>query len=261
MFYYILAFILGGAIGSFLNVVICRLPEKKSVVKGRSECPHCKSVLKAQDLIPILSFFVLKGKCRSCKKKISWQYPLVELVTGLLFVFTAYMYNLPVAVSDPFFFRDLVFVSALIIIFMTDLKYFLIFDAVVLPMMLFSLVINIFLLSHSENWFEVLTSLALAAFVGGAFFYVQYYLSKGKWLGAGDIRLGVLMGFMLGWPNIVVAIFFSYIIGAIISVLLLVLTDKGMKSQVPFGVFLAIGTLVALWWGKSILTWYLGFLI
>ena len=143
---YLLLFIVGAAIGSFLNVIICRLPEKKSVVKGRSECPHRKSVLKAQDLLPILSFFILKGKCRSCKKKISWQYPLVELVVGLLFVYMAYLYNLSGGFASLLFYRDLVFVSALVIIFMTDLRFYLIFDAVVYPMMIFALAINFFII-------------------------------------------------------------------------------------------------------------------
>ncbi len=258
---YLLIFIIGTAIGSFLNVVICRLPEKKTIVKGRSECPHCKAVLGLKDLIPILSFFVLKGKCGKCKKKISWQYPLVELATGLLFVFLAYFYNIGESFANPLFYRDLVFVSALVVIFMTDLRFYLIFDSVTFPMMVFAFAINVFILSNSSNWLEVIGYLVLAGLVGGGFFYIQHFISKGKWIGGGDIRLGVLMGFMLGWPNIIVGIFFAYIIGAFVSIILLTGQKKKMKSQVPFGVFLAIGTLIALLWGEGIMTWYLGLMI
>lgn len=253
---YVLIFIVGTCVGSFLNVVICRVPEKRPVCKGRSTCPHCKTILKPIDLVPILSFFVLKRKCRQCRKPISWQYPLVELFTGLIFVFLAWHYNVGSMALSAFFFRDLVFVSALIIFFMMDLRYYIIADAVVMPMIFFSIVINVFLLSHSNNLWSVAYSLVGAAALATIFFLLQYVLSKGKWIGDGDIRLGLLMGLMLGWPNILAALFFAYIIGALVSIVLLITHKKTMHSQLPFGVFLSIGTFVALVYGSQIVEWY-----
>ncbi|NQT50053.1 prepilin peptidase [Candidatus Kuenenbacteria bacterium] len=254
-------FVIGLCIGSFLNVVICRLPEKESIVKSRSNCPHCKENLKAQDLIPLLSFLILKGKCRQCKKKISWQYPLVEFATAALFVFLAWHYNLAGNLANPFFYRDLIFVVGLVVIFTTDLRFYLILDAVSLPLAVFAFIINFFLLSNSTNYLEIAINLIIAGIIGAGFFWIQYYFSKGKWVGGGDIRLGMAMGFILGWPNVLVALLMAYIGGAIISLILLATKVKKMKSQVPFGVFLTAATFIVLIWGNQILDWYLSLLL
>jgi len=257
---YFLIFILGAVIGSFLNVVICRLPEKKSVVRDRSACPHCKAIIKPIDLIPIVSFFILGGKCRQCRKNISWQYPLVEFITGLIFVFLAYYHNIIVDFNNLAFYRDLVFACGLLVVFMTDLLYYYIFDAVVLPMMFFAGIVNFFLLANSTNYLLTLGHLALAAVVGGGFFYIQYVLSKGKWVGGGDIYLGIMMGLMLSWPNILVALFIAYVGGALVSLGLMIFRKKGLKSIVPFAVFLSAATFIVLLYGTQILNWYLGLL-
>lgn len=261
MWVYILVFIIGSAVGSFLNVVICRLPEKRSIVKGRSCCPYCQTAIKLRDLIPILSFFLLRGKCRQCRKKISWQYPIIELVSGLLFVFLAWQHQLPVNFDNAFFYRNIVFVAALIVIFVTDLRYYLIFQAVTIPVMFFALIANTFLYSYSGDWLTTLSYLVLAGAISGGFFFLQYYLSKGKWIGGGDVYLGLLMGFMLGVQNVLLALFIAYIIGAIVSVFLLLFRRKKLKSQVPFGVFLSLATFIALSWGDVILNWYFAFLL
>ncbi|MBU1131854.1 prepilin peptidase [Patescibacteria group bacterium] len=260
MMIYLLIFILGTLIGSFLNVVICRLPEKRSIARGRSSCPHCKAQIKFYDLIPILSFFICRQKCRQCGKKISWQYPLVEFFTGLIFVFLAYKYDVAADWANVLFWRDLIFSSALIVIFTTDLRYFLIFNVVTIPMMVVSFGANLFLLSRSEDFLMAILNLSLAGIIAGGFFFAQYQLSRGKWIGAGDIKLGFLMGFMLGWPNILVALFIAYVGGAVISLLLLSLHKRNLKSEMPFGVFLSAATFVALVYGSRIIEWYLNFL-
>lgn len=260
IFPFIAIFIIGLVVGSFLNVIICRLPEKKSIAKGRSCCPSCQERIKFYDLIPIVSFFILKRKCRKCKKPISWQYPLVELFTGLIFVFLAYHYQIVSSLSNPLFFRDLVFVCALIVIFTTDLRFFMILDMVVIPMMVFALLVNIFILSNSANFISVIISLIVSAIVAGGFFWLQYVISKGKWIGMGDVNLGFLMGFMLGWPNILFALVLGYFLGAIVSVILLLFKLKKMDSPLPFGVFLTVATGVAMLWGSQIIGWYLGLL-
>ncbi len=258
MFYYFITGIAGLCIGSFLNVVICRLPEKKSIAKGRSACPHCKENLKARDLVPLLSFLLLKGKCRQCHKKISWQYPLVEFFTGAIFVFLAWHHLADQVLANPFFFRDLVFAAGLIVIFTTDLRFYLILDAVTIPLAVFAFAVNFFLLSTSANYLQVAMNLIIAGAVGGGIFLLQHLISKGKWVGAGDIRLGVLMGFMLGWPSIGVALFLAYIAGAVVGIILVICKKKKMQSQLPFGVFLSLATFVTLIWGERILSWYLG---
>lgn len=257
--FFVFIFILGLIIGSFLNVVILRLHEKKKFAWSRSRCPYCKHDLKFSDLIPVLSFMFLSGKCRHCEKKISWQYPIVELVTGLLFVLATYnvvgylgfeilLYNSTVLLS---WLRDLIFISFLIVIFVYDLRWYLILDKVTIPAMVVAVVINLWL---GFAW----ETLLIGMLIGLGFFALQFAVSKGKWIGGGDLRLGALMGLMLGTRGVIVALFFSYIIGAIFSLYLIATGKKGLKSQVPFGTFLAIGTLIALLWGDQVVNWYLG---
>lgn len=259
--FYFFVFISGLIVGSFLNVVILRLHNGEKIAAARSHCPHCGHKLAARDLWPLLSFVLLRGKCRYCQKKISWQYPLVELATAVLFVVITYNYigglgARVLFVSFPILFhwlRNLIFACVLLVIFVYDLKWSLILDRVTLPAMAFAFL---------ANWYLGLgvKSLIIAGLAGLAFFAVQYFISKGKWLGGGDLRLGLLMGLMLGWPKIILAILLSYVIGAIISLGLILAGKKSMKSAIPLGTFLAIGTVIALMWGTSIISWYLNLL-
>jgi len=261
-------FILGLIVGSFLNAVIFRLHSKERIVKGRSHCQWCRRQLKWYELIPLVSFVLQKGRCRYCRRSISWQYPLVELVTALLFICVlAAVQNQglePVGFwqrwEDLFFYtqvlRGFVFVSFLLIIFVFDLKHYLILDKVTIPAMVAAFVFNILLY---PNWRYVFF-LLLAAIIGGGFFLLQYLISQGKWIGGGDIRLGVVMGFMLGWPKIVTALVIAYIVGALFSLGLLVLKKKKLNSQIPFGTFLAVGTFLALFWADNLYQWYANYL-
>ncbi|MFA6593713.1 MAG: prepilin peptidase [Candidatus Buchananbacteria bacterium] len=262
-------FIIGLIIGSFLNVVIWRLHSNESIISGRSQCSQCKTKLKAKDLVPLVSFIVLRGKCRYCQKPISWQYPLVELATGLLFVLV-YLVNLQLPViglqsSDIFFapaatptqllkfFRDIFLVSVLTIIFVYDLRWQLIPDQVTIPSIVLLFVFSL-LLGQS------LGSLVFAVLVGFGFFGLQYWVSSGRWIGGGDLRLGALMGAALGWPLLIVGLLAAYIVGAAVSVVLLVSGKAQAKTPIAFGTFLALGTLVALFWGEKIINWYFGLL-
>lgn len=257
---YIFIFIFGLIIGSFLNVVIWRLHKEESILtKTRSYCVKCRHKLGIRDLVPLFSFIFLRGKCRFCKKKISWQYPLVELTTGILFVLVILKYSifniqyLFDCNSVLLIIKGWVFACFLIIIFVYDLKYYLILDKVTVPAMILAVVLNLIL---GIIWWKLL----LAAIIGGGFFWLQYVISKGKWVGGGDIRLGVLMGLMLAWPQIITALFFAYVTGAIIGVGLITVKKKTMKSAVPMGTFLTIGTVIALLYGEQVLNWYLNFL-
>jgi len=242
-------FIFGLIIGSFINALVYRLESGDSIVRGRSKCPHCQRQLKAGDLIPVLSFFLLLGRCRYCRGKISWQYPIVELLTALLFVvaFCCHGYSWLLLA------RDFIAIAALVAIFVSDFLYMTIPDEVALPAL-----VAIFLLNYAAG-FSVFP-LVMAAAIGGGFFGLQFLLSRGKWIGGGDLRLGVLMGVLLGWPGILLALFFAYIFGAIIASVLLLLKKVTPKTQMPFGVFLAPATLVVMFFGESIINWYLNLL-
>lgn len=254
-FFYCFVFLFGLAVGSFLNCIIYRLQTKESFLKGRSHCPYCKHILSWQDLIPVLSFLILRGKCRYCKKQISWQYPLVELATGILFVL------ITSATPDVAFLTTyyLLLTSFLIIIFVYDLKYYIIPDKVIYPAIAITFLYNLFIHFNPQilsTKFYLLNTL-LAALIGSFFFLFIFLLSRGKWIGFGDVKLAFFMGLFLNFPNILVALFFAFLIGAIIGIGLVLASKKKLRSEVPFGPFLVAGTFIALFGGEKIINWYL----
>ena len=190
---YSVIFLFGLIIGSFINCIVYRLHIKKSFLSGRSFCPSCKKKINWYDNIPVLSYFVLKARCRWCHKPISAYYPLVELITAILFLI------IYLAAPEPYLLiRNWVFAFLLIIIFIYDLKYYLILDKISIPAVIVALIFNLFLINF--------LNLLLAAFVLSAFFLLQFLLSRGRWIGGGDIRLGFLIGIMLGWPQALLAL-------------------------------------------------------
>lgn len=245
-------FLFGLAVGSFLNCVIYRLETGKNFLKGRSHCPDCQHKLGFRDLIPVLSFIILKGKCRYCQKNISWQYPAVELATAITFVLTILL-NDTMGLLGSFYF--LAMASFLIVIFVYDLKHYIIPDKVIYPAILIALVYDFWksdflLLIFGKSDF------LLSALAAAGFFLAIVLVSRGRWMGIGDIKLGFLMGLILGFPNILLALFLAFFIGAIIGIGLIFASKKSLKSEVPFGPFLVVGTFIALFWGKAIVEWY-----
>ncbi len=243
-------FVLGCCIGSFINAAEYRLAAGEGVVRGRSHCRNCSYTLAWYDLAPLLSFVILAGKCRSCKRAISWQYPAVELVTGLLFV-AAYFLQRPAieALQTAVLIRDLLVVSVAVFLFVYDYKYSLLPDAVTLPgIIIFAASSLVF----GMPWAAVLIGILF----GGGFFLLQYLVSRGKWVGDGDIRYGAMIGGLFGWPAVLVALFLSYIFGAVFGVGLLLSGRKQPGDAIPFGTFLSIGMLVTLWWGPALVAWY-----
>jgi len=239
-------FIIGLIVGSFLNVVIWRLHSGEPIVFGRSQCPRCQAKLRPKDLIPLLSFIFLRGRCCYCRQPISWQYPLVEFATGLLFILAYSCQPQPLI-----FFRDAVLISILIVIFVYDLRWQLIPDQITIPAIILLFIFSLFL--GSSLWLLIFSVL-----IGFGFFGLQYLVSSGRWIGGGDLRLGALMGAALGWPLLMVALLIAYIIGAAVSVILLILGKAKAKTPIAFGTFLALGTLIALFWGEKIISWYFG---
>jgi len=258
-----IVFLFGLIIGSFLNCVIYRLAlpsaNEGGGLKNRSYCPHCKHLLSWQDLIPVFSFIFLKGKCRYCQKPISLQYPIVEISTGLMFLlifnqfsigeedFVLFFTFASTNGSSVFNFLNLIYywtiASFLIVIFVYDLKHYIIPDKVIYPAIAIALIFNYSILS---------------AILAAAFFLSIVLISRGKWMGVGDIKLAFFMGLVLSWPNILLALFLAFFIGATVGVGLIISNKKTLKSEIPFGPFLVTGTFLVLFWGNELISWYQG---
>ena len=252
-------FILGLFVGSFLNVVVYRLHREESFVKGFSKCLFCGHRLYPKDLVPLVSFLFLKGKCRYCRHKIAKQYFLMELATAIGFTLIALVLwkNIDsqiilANISNILIFKTLawwLFFSYLLIIFVYDLKYYFILDQVTLPAIVIIFIINLFL---GFSW----ANLLLGALVGGGFFFLQFAVSKGKWIGGGDIRLGLLMGVILGWPQVLTALFVAYLLGSLFAIGLLLSGKKHWGDKLPFGTFLSLATFIVLLYGEVLIKWY-----
>ncbi len=250
--YMVITFFFTGILfGSFLNAWIWRTKEGMSVLKGRSICPACKKSLTWKENIPLVSFFLQRGKCSECKQKISWQYPIIELCIGIIFAFVAWFH----AENLEFIFRDAFILFFLAFVFIYDLKYQEIWDRMTIH--------PAAVLAVASIWFGWLSipSMLIGILVGMGFFLLQYLVSKGRWIGGGDIRLGLFMGIILGWPLILLAIFFAYVGGAILVLPFLIMGKKQFASKIPFGTYLALSTAVTIFWGQHILDWYLGMIL
>lgn len=246
----VLVVILGLVIGSFLNVVIYRLHVGIGFMRGRSYCPYCKHDLGALDLIPLFSFLTLRGKCRYCGKSISWQYPMVELGTAVVFGLLYWQFGLQ---AD--FIVYLIYAIFLIIIFVYDLRYYLILDKVSVPAIILAVLLSYFVLGIG------VMDLAIGSLIGGGFFFLQFIISKGKWIGGGDIRLGIIMGLMLGYPLVLVALFIAYLLGSLVGIFLILFGKKKWKSHVPFGTFLSAATFLTIFIGDSVVFYYTNLLL
>lgn len=255
MFYFILTFvfIFGLVIGSFLNCLIWRLHTGESL-GSRSYCPNCRHQINWYDNIPLFSFLFLRGRCRYCGQKISPQYPLVELAAGLLFSYSFYLYYASGSLNYLEVVRDWFIIAVLLVVFVYDLKWQLILDKVMLPAIFIVAGINLFL---GTTWWI----LVISAIIGGGFFFLQFVVSRGMWIGGGDIRLGIFMGAALAKiSTLILALFSSYLLGSVVGIALIISGKKKWGSKIPLGVFLAIGTIFALFWGNSVVEWYLGIL-
>lgn len=289
---YVFLFALGLVLGSFLNLVSDRVVKGRKIVFGHSKCDYCKKELKAKNLIPLLSFIIQRGKCSECNKSLSWYYPFSEILAGLLMILASQISKFKLFVDFScsnfvgFLFLVVVF-SFFEILLLTDLKYLLIPDKIVLPAIVFVALFNIVSTAVSlydykirlENddfgkyllkvgFFEdqvmaalrtlginFLTALAIAFL-----FFLIVWITKGKGMGGGDIRLALLVGLVNGFPYNFLAVFLGFFIGAVVSVGLVLGGRKTLKSVVPFGPFLILGSLLCFVWGSQILNWYFNLL-
>lgn len=252
---------LGGiGLGSLLNTLIFRT-QKNIPLKERSKCMKCMVPIHWTDRVPIISFFNLKGRCRNCSDVISWQYPIIEMTTGilagLLFVRALFGFGF-FGFEDQsewllVFARDLIIASLLLVIFVYDYQYSIILDRFSLPAVIVAIVFNLIL--GADPVVLLISGLFL-----GAFFAFQFLVSQGKWVGSGDIRMGLLIGCLLGIKMGIFALLSSYILGAIAGIFLIALKKKKMESHVPFGTFMALAILLTLFFGETLVDWYLGML-
>lgn len=259
----IIFFILGLIIGSFINVVVYRLNVAESLVLDRSRCPHCKKIISWYDNIPLLSFVILKFRCRNCREKISYQYPLVEFFIGVIFALIGAKYF---SASDVSTWTPTIYylgaASALMAIFVYDFLYMEIPGLVLWPAVGWAIAFNL-LLDWNKNdlgnniWNSLTFSGTLAAFASFVFFFLLVAVSREKWMGMGDAYLVIFLGLVLGWPQILMALMLAFSIGAIFGLALIVLKKKKMESQIPFAPFLVLGTLLSLFFYADIISWYL----
>lgn len=262
-FIIVFLFIIGLAVGSFLNVVAFRAVHGGSIIFGSSKCPNCKHKLSPADLIPIVSFISLRGRCRYCKKKISIQYPIVEASTGLLFLYAGYYWYVGTG-SLGFSFNSIAYlifllfiVSILLVLFVTDLVDGLLPNLITLPAVGVVTFYKIYLLASGSLTIFGLGLDLLIALLMAAIFFGLVYFSGERALGGGDVKLAFLIGLAVGWPAILVGLFVGFLTGGIASVMLLLIGKKRFGDTVPLGPFLTIGATVALFWGPQILGFYL----
>lgn len=291
----LIAILIGLGVGSFINVITTRFqPDSyikfSQLVSGRSRCPFCFYQLKWYDLIPIFSFVFLKGRCRYCKNKISWQYPLVEIITALIFLgLFLKIYNLtPVrlALAQQIYFWPIVlffvvaiYLTILIILSIIDLKYYLLPDNYIIfgiGIAVLSVIFFYFVSQNPNNYFfncgvnflgsyidyfncriPFLLSPILGAILTSGLLFLIYFFSRGKGMGFGDVKLGIFIGLILGFTNSILALALAFIFGSIAGIILLAAKKRTLKSMVPFGPFLALGVLITIFWGSNLVDLYL----
>ncbi len=236
--------VFGLVLGSFLNVVIARLPERRSLWAPRSACPGCGAQIAWYDNVPLLSFAVLRGRCRACAVPISWQYPLVEAITAALLAYAWREFG-----PTWEFGVAAVLLCALVAITAIDLRHQIIPDAITLPGILAGLTANV--ATRHLAWADVALGIALG---GGVFFVV--IVASGGGMGAGDMKLGAMLGAFLGWKIGLFALLAGVVVGGVWAGALMALGVRGRKDAIPFGPFLALGGAAALFWGEGVVQWY-----
>lgn len=274
---YVIAGVFGAIIGSFLNVVIHRVPLEESIVFPNSRCPSCGAVIAFYDNIPILSWVLLGAKCRKCKERIAYRYPAVELLTAVLFVGVAWHDKLTVAL--PF---DLVFASALLVLVFIDAKHMILPNVITYPGIVFAVVARIAIplltgtphfddvpslsggaLAGMPLWVVSLAGALIGALIGGGSLWLMGWtwekLRGIEAMGLGDVKMMFMVGAYLGWRLTILTIFVGVLSGSIIGILLMARQgQRNMQMLLPFGVFLGLGAIAALLFGAPLVEWYAG---
>ena len=248
----ILIFILGLIVGSFSNVCIYRIPINESIIYPASHCPKCRSSIKPIDNIPLLSYILLKGRCRNCGSRIPIQYPVVEFLTGIIYILIFLIYGLTL--------QSLIYIilaSAVIIIAFIDLNKQIIPDVISLPGIVIGLILSFFVpyISFINSVLGVLVGggiILVIGLVGSAIF-------KKEAMGGGDVKLAAMIGAFLGWQYIIISLFLGFFLGALAGIFLILSKIKRREDIMPFGPFIALGSIITLLWSEKIIVWYIGF--
>ena len=249
----VLATIMGLAIGSFLNVVIYRLPLGQSLLTPPSTCPSCRTRLRAIDNVPVLSWLALGGKCHHCKAPISPQYPLVEFVTGVLFLLITW-----VTPMGPLLAARLILVVILIALFGIDLHHQILPNTITLPGIAIGF---LFSLAGPPGWIDSLLGILLGAGILYGIAAAYYAVRREEGLGMGDVKMLAMIGAFLGWKAVLVTLILSSFSGALVGIGLIAFSRGGMRLALPFGTFLSLGALAAMLVGEPLVTWYSGFFV
>ncbi len=250
--------ILGLALGSFVNAFVWRLHEKKKWVNDRSECTNCHHKLAAIDLVPVLSWLLLRGRCRYCQSKISVQYPIVELGLTLLFMMSYFFWpNIITGWQISIFAIWLLISTGLVALAVYDLRYMLLPTKLIYVLLALSIVSSSITLALANDPATTLVNLLFSTLIGGGMFYVLYMVSRGKWIGGGDVRLGFLLGLLAATASrSFLLIFIAALIGTVVSLGLISIKQLNRKSLIPFGPFLIAALFIIQFWGQHILNWY-----
>jgi leader peptidase (prepilin peptidase)/N-methyltransferase len=252
--FYSLFFIYGAILGSFANVIILRLPKGESIVRPRSRCPHCQTMIKWYDNIPIISWILLRAQCRQCKAPISWRYPFVEFLMGLSFVLAFHFIG-----WQWYLLEVVIFLFAVITASFIDIDHFILPDIFTLSGIAIGLTGA--LLNPERNFVEAVIGVILGGGFLWAIAYFYFVFRKEEGMGGGDIKLLAWIGAVLGWKAIPFVIISSSLIGAVGGGLIALRDRRGMKTVIPFGPYLAFGAVVVLFGGQQIARWYLGLFI
>lgn len=278
IFGYIFVFIFGAAIGSFLNVVIHRVPREQSVVFPNSACPKCDSAIKPYDNLPIISWLLLRGKCRKCAEPIAWRYPAVEALTGMIFMVVYAQLGLSVMLPV-----GLIFAAVMIALVFIDAEHMILPNVITYPLLVFALLARVVLpmfvggiifpdmlqwpatyFPDSPTWFISLVGAVAGALAGGGSLWlvgeVWKRLRGVDAMGLGDVKMMFGVGALLGWRLAVLTIFLAAFTGAIVGVAMITQQKaKDMQTQIPFGIFLGTGALIAFLFGERMINWYLSY--
>jgi prepilin signal peptidase PulO-like enzyme (type II secretory pathway) len=242
---YVVFFIAGIVIGSFLEVVAYRVPRKISIIKPGSFCPNCGAKIAFYDNIPLISYIILRGRCRKCKAKIPISSFLIEFFTGLLFVTNYYFFGISLQIII-----GIIFCSVLIVVSFIDIEFRIIPNVIVIPLTIIGLGLNIF--KDIATWWHPL------AFSAGAFIFMLIInLIYPRGMGMGDVKLSMMMGAFLV-KNVIPGLFLGFLAGSIFGIFVIIRKRK-LKQMIPFGPFLSAGSIIALFWGNNILKWYTSF--
>jgi leader peptidase (prepilin peptidase)/N-methyltransferase len=265
----VLLLLLGLCLGSFVNALVWRLYEqgrskKKrqdkalSITKGRSMCPHCHHELAAKDLIPVLSWLELRGKCRYCHKPISWQYPLVELLTAALFIASYIWWPMELdAKGITNFAIWLIVLVGFMALIVYDLRWLLLPNRIVYPLIVLVALAAVLNATIFDGGTAYVRDTVLALGVAGGFFYALFELSRGKWIGGGDVKLGFLIGFLVSGPfQAFSVLFLASLLGTVVIAPGMALKKLTPKSHVPFGPFLIVATIIVKLFGAAMIAWY-----